>query len=354
MKKILITGGAGFVGSNLAILYKKNHSDARVVALDNLKRRGSEIILSRLREEGVEFLHGDVRNKEDLFEAGEQDLLIDCAAEPSVMAGRDGSPHYVIDTNLKGTINALELARETGAKVIFLSTSRVYPIAALNSIKLKESTERFDIAEAQSMPGISQQGITEDFPLNGARTIYGSSKLCSELLLQEYLDCYGVKGVINRCGVLTGPWQMGKVDQGFVVLWMARHFYGGKLSYIGYNGSGKQVRDIMHVQDLYSLIELQLNNLDKINGEIFNVGGGRNISVSLAELTRYCREYTKNKIDIAADQNTRPGDVPLYITDYSKVKSLLNWEPKIGLAAILEEVYSWIRDNRVALEPILR
>ena len=129
--RILVTGGAGFVGSNLASFFKRDRPDATVVAFDNLRRRGSELALPRLRAAGVEFRHGDVRNAEDLAEAGDFDLMIECSAEPSVHAGYGASPAYVINTNLTGTINCLEAVRRCGAALVFLSTSRVYPIAGL-------------------------------------------------------------------------------------------------------------------------------------------------------------------------------------------------------------------------------
>ena len=133
MKTFLITGGAGFVGSSLAILLKENFSDIDVIALDNLKRRGSELNVRRLQENGVRFCHGDIRNTEDL-NFNNIDCLIECSAEPSVLAGFDGSPDYLLNTNLGGTIHCLELARKCGARVIFLSTSRVYPIHSLNRL----------------------------------------------------------------------------------------------------------------------------------------------------------------------------------------------------------------------------
>jgi hypothetical protein len=182
-----------------------------------LRRRGSEATLPRLRAQGVEFAHCDIRNPEDLRLDGYTedrpiDLLLECSAEPSVLAGYGEVPDYVINTNLVGTINCLELARRHHADVIFLSTSRVYPIKTLNQIATVEGETRFELAPAQQLPGVSARGIAEDFPLEGARSLYGATKLCSELLMQEYGAMYGLRCIINRCGVLTGPWQMGKVD----------------------------------------------------------------------------------------------------------------------------------------------
>src|SRR5690606_3523819 len=121
--------------------------------------------------------------------------------------------------------------------------------------------------------------------LSGFRSLYGATKLSSEYIIQEFCQNFGLKTVINRCGVLTGPYQMGKVDQGVVVLWMAKHFWKGKLEYIGYRGEGLQVRDILHVHDLFELIDIQTKGISKYTGSIFNVGGGIEISCSLKELT---------------------------------------------------------------------
>ncbi|HEY9246818.1 MAG TPA: NAD-dependent epimerase/dehydratase family protein, partial [Candidatus Methanoperedens sp.] len=243
--KILITGGAGFVGSNLAIEFAKNKKDYTIIALDNLRRRGSELNIPRLKEYGIQFIHGDIRNREDFEGIGDADLVIECSAEPSVLAGYDSSPDYLLNTNLLGTINCLEYARKCRADVVFLSTSRVYPVKTINSLGYIERKTRFELAGEHEIPGVSSRGYSEDFPLSGSRTLYGTTKLASELILQEYIEMYGLRGVINRCGVLTGSWQMGKIDQGVVVLWAAKHHYGQPLSYIGYGGKGKQVRDIL-------------------------------------------------------------------------------------------------------------
>ena len=281
-RRVLVTGGAGFVGSALALRARQAWPDAAVTAFDNLRRRGSELNLARLRAAGVAFVHGDIRNPADLTPLGrELDLLLECSAEPSVLAGYDGDPSYVIDTNLVGTIHCLELARKAGAAVLFLSTSRVYPIAALNDIRTDEAETRFEIAGAQTLPGVSPAGISEDFPLHGTRSIYGATKLASELLIAEYHEAFGVRTLVNRCGVIAGPWQMGKVDQGVFSLWMARHLKGGTLTYNGWNGLGKQVRDLLHIDDLADLVVTQVDAFETLDGQMFNAGGGRACSLSL-------------------------------------------------------------------------
>ncbi len=351
----LITGGAGFVGSSLAVRLKRKYPESKVISLDNLKRRGSELNLPRLRQNGVEFIHGDIRNKEDLASIGPIDVIIESSAEPSVLAGYNSSPDYLINTNLLGTANCLELARTYKANFIFLSTSRVYPFKIINSLDYHETETRFELGNNQKTMGSSSAGIAENFPLmTGVRSLYGATKLSSELLILEYADMYGLNVVINRCGVLTGPWQFGKVDQGVVVLWVAKHFWNQELSYIGFGGKGKQVRDILHIDDLFGLIDIQLNSIEKLSGSIFNVGGGWEVSVSLKELTQLSQQYTGNTIPISSVMENRPADIRIYLTDNSKVIKATGWKPEITVENIIEEIVFWIKNNEKQLEGVLK
>jgi CDP-paratose 2-epimerase len=350
---ILITGGAGFVGSSLALELKRDSPDLRICALDNLRRRGSELAVPRLLAAGVEFVHGDVRSPDDLAEAGTFDLLLECSAEPSVHAGYGGSPAYVVQTNLTGTIHCLEAARRHGAGLIFLSTSRVYPIAGLRGLPLVAIGRRLDVPADTSGPGWSLRGITTDFPLTGARSMYGATKLASELLIEEYRTMYGIPAIVNRCGVLSGPWQMGKVDQGFVVLWAARHLYGGRLTYSGFGGEGLQIRDVLHVADLADLVRIQMADMPRYSGAVFNVGGGHANSVSLAELTAKCRERTGRSIAIAPNPATADADVPNNVTDNAAVTGATRWAPRRPLDTLLDDVFGWLQGHRASLEPLL-
>ena len=351
---ILVTGGAGCVGSALAISLKVNYPHYNIFALDNLKRRGSELNLSRLKKNGIEFIHGDIRNKEDFDSIPAVDAVIEASAEPSVLAGLNGTPDYLINTNLVGTVNCLNYALKHKANFIFLSTSRVYPIKAIESLNFVEEETRFSLADQQPVAGVSSKGISEDFPLNGARSLYGTTKLASELIIQEYNEFYNLKTVINRCGVITGPWQMGKVDQGVMVLWIAKHFFNQKLGYFGYGGTGKQMRDMLHVADLYRLVDWQLHHIDQVNGEILNAGGGLDSSASLQELTKICQEVTGNIIPIDRVAETRTADIRLYVTDNTKVTNLTGWKPEIGIKQIVEEITAWLSENEADLAPILK
>ncbi len=351
--RILISGGAGFVGSSLALMLKRDRPGDDIRVFDNLRRRGSELSLGRLRHAGVEFTHGDVRIADDLAEAGPFDLLIECSAEPSVHAGYGGSPSYVLQTNLVGTIHCLEAARQYHADVMMLSTSRVYPIEALRALPLERRGSRLDLPERASGAGWSHQGIAADFPLKGFRSMYGATKLASELLIEEYRAMYGLRTIVNRCGVISGPWQMGKVDQGFIVLWASRHLYGGRLAYIGFGGEGAQVRDVLHVADLYDLVRLQLGDVTRYSGGVYNVGGGRANSVSLAELTGLCRARADASIPVDSEPHTSAADVPYYVTDNAAVTAATGWSPSRPFETLLDEVFAWLREHRAALEPVL-
>jgi CDP-paratose 2-epimerase len=352
-KRILITGGCGFVGSNLAILIRKKYPDYKILSIDNLKRRGSELNLKRLKEHGIEFIHGDLRNKEDIEQIKEIDTIIEAAAEPSVLAGINSSLDYLIGSNFNGAINCLSLALKNKANFIYLSTSRVYPINMIDAIRYTETENRFVISDKQNFKGISTKGISEEFPLEGARSFYGATKLATELFINEYNDLYGLKTVINRCGVLTGPWQMGKVDQGVVVLWLAKHYWKDKLSYFGFGGEGKQVRDILHINDLFRLIDYQIHNMDKVNGETYNVGGGNKLSISLKELTDICEDITGNKIDIGKIKENRAADIRIYVTDNSKIYNTTGWEPTFKTREIITDIFNWLKNNESSLKTIL-
>jgi CDP-paratose 2-epimerase len=352
-RRILITGGAGFVGSTYAIWLATRRQGLSITVADNLKRRGSELNLPRLREHGIGFVHADIRNPEDLrLDDLRPDLIIECSAEPSVLAGYGAGSEYVVRTNLVGTLNCLELAARCHSDVLFLSTSRVYPIAPLNSITVIENDDRFDIAPQQELAGISAAGVSEAFPLEGARTLYGATKLASELLLQEYAEMHGLRSVITRCGVITGPWQMGKVDQGVFALWMAAHHFQRSLSYIGWGGSGKQVRDLIFADDLCELLDILLERMEELSGATFNVGGGADCSLSLKETTALCRRITGQTVAIGSDPAERPGDVRLYVTDNARVTQRTGWRPRHSPEQALTAIHEWIVGHEALLRPL--
>jgi CDP-paratose 2-epimerase len=350
MPRVLITGGAGFVGSNLAVSLAGRHPDWDLLVLDSLYRRGSALNLPRLEEAGVEFVKGDVREPADLGALPKLDAIVECSAEPSVMSGVDGDTGYLVHTNLTGAYNCLELARRDGAYFVFLSTSRVYPVQPQVELALEEAETRFELAAEQPVRGVSAAGISEDFPLEGARTLYGATKLAAELLVEEYRAALGVPAVIDRFGVIAGPWQMGKVDQGVFTHWMLAHHFRNPLSYIGFGGHGKQVRDLLHVEDLVDLVERQLLDPAKWDGQTVNAGGGRECSLSLVETTAICQELTGNEVPITPVAETRQGDVPIYLSDCARLFDLDEWRPRRSARQVLADIHEWVAadEERIA------
>ncbi|MBU9889157.1 MAG: NAD-dependent epimerase/dehydratase family protein [Candidatus Omnitrophica bacterium] len=353
MEHILITGGCGFIGSQLAVDFASQGH--RVTVFDNLSRCGSEILLKkRIVPKGIRFVRGDVRDPEGLGRLrGPFSLLIECSAEPSVLAGAQGrGARRLLDINLQGALHCFEWARERKVPVIFLSTSRVYPYDRLNASRYRETPTRFEWSGG--CDGVSARGVSVNMPLRGVRSLYGASKLCGELILREYAVQYGLPAIINRCGVIAGPWQLGKIDQGVFTHWLTRHYFKRPLSYIGFGGTGKQVRDLLHVRDLSVLIAKQarclFNGRPVFRGEIFNVGGGKTSSLSLRETTSICAELTGNTLRMGRVKANRPADVIWYITDNGRTERLFGWEPRGSARNILEDTFVWLRDN----EPVLK
>lgn len=358
---LLLPGGAGFVGSNLCLALRAAFPDASITAMDNLYRNGSQLNVPRLEDAGIRFHRGDVRDPAT-FPSEPFDLMIECSAEPSVLAGRDGSPDYLFQTNLVGAYHCLEACRRHGAGMIFLSTSRIYPIQRLEAHPWREEETRFVWQDGGQ--GISSRGVTEDLPLDGARSLYGFTKLAAEQLIEEYRDSFGLKAAVNRCGVIAGPWQFGKVDQGVVSLWVMAHHFKRKLSYIGYGGTGKQVRDMLHIHDLCDLIVHQVRHFDHWDGWLGNVAGGLDCSASLQELTALCQEITGNTIDISSVSENRPNDLRLFLADCSKLRAKLSSLPPDSCSLspalfltrrvrdIVADTHAWIRDNEHALQSL--
>jgi CDP-paratose 2-epimerase len=351
--RVLVTGGAGFIGANLAVALRARHPDWEVIAVDSLMRRGSELNLPRLRDAGVRFRHGDVREAADVLAVEPVDAIVECSAEPSVLTGTDGATDYAVKANLLGAWHCLELARRDAAQLVFLSTSRVYPVAALQRLAIEPGPLRFELATRQPLPGASPAGIAENFPLDGARTLYGTTKLAAELLIEEYRAAFGLRAVIDRCGVIAGPWQMGKVDQGVFTYWMLAHHLGRPLTYLGFDGSGRQVRDLLHVDDLIDLLDDQLAQPEHWDGRTLNVGGGRACSLSLLEATGLCRELTGNDVPVRPAGEDRPGDVPVYISDCERLFEQTAWRPRRTARETLADIAGWIAEHDAEIRSAL-
>ncbi|MFH0753809.1 MAG: NAD-dependent epimerase/dehydratase family protein [Candidatus Omnitrophota bacterium] len=347
MKHILITGGCGFIGSNLAVsLIGQGYA---VTVLDNLSRHGSDILLKKVLSYGATFIQGDVRNPGDLKALNEDyAAIIIASAEPSALAGARGEEaKYLLDVNLQGSIHCFEWARQRRVPVIFLSSSRVYPHDRLNACRFQENATRFDYLDGCS--GVGRGGVSVEMPLSGVRSLYGATKLSAELILQEYAFQYELPAIINRCGVVSGPWQLGKAEQGVFAFWLASHYFKRPLNYIGFGGEGKQVRDILHIDDLSALVGRQLVALAEkrpfCKGEVFNVGGSGTSSLSLAEATAICTRLTGNRIPIGRIAENRPADMIWYMTDNGPTEDVFAWKPLKSAECILEDIYLWVRDH---------
>jgi CDP-paratose 2-epimerase len=257
-----------------------------------------------------------------------------------------------METNFMGAYRCLEQARLWKSKFLFFSTSRVYPIRILEQHPWLEQPARFAWTDVPDAP-VSARGVSEDCPMTGPRSLYGLTKFAGEGLIEEYRGGFGLRAAINRCSVIAGPWQMGKVDQGVVALWVLRHFFGKPLKYIGYGGKGKQVRDVLHVADLCELVGEQISDFDPWDGWLGNVGGGLEISVSLKELTAACRKIVGREVPVGAEPETRQADLRIFIADCSKLFARTNWRPKRDVTQIVTDIFEWVRAHEKALQPLV-
>ena len=343
--KILITGGCGFVGSNLAVKLKTAFKKVEILALDNFYRKGSLINKKRLIDHNVKVIKADVRNFKDLDKVPKFDLLIDCAADPSALSGVKNGLEYLFETNLNGTLNSLKLIKKFNAKLIFLSSSRVYPFNAINDIKYTVKNNSFKVADKNIKGMHHKYGVSEKFDLDGLKTFYGYTKFGAENIIKEYCAAFDLKYIINRSGVIAGPWQWGKVDQGFIVYWLLCYFFNKKISFIFYKGKGYQLRDILNIDDLFKLIFLQVIDFKKFENDIFNIGGSHKNSLSLYNLTNICDDFFRINKKINIDKTQRYGDIPYYVSDISKINKLSGWKPIVSHHRTVEEIYSWMRLN---------
>jgi CDP-paratose 2-epimerase len=336
--KILISGVCGFVGSHLARYVIESHEGVVIVGLDNLIRAGSETNRVSLKQLGVRLFHGDTRMASDLEALPTVDWVIDAAAQPSVLAGRDGktSSRQLIEHNLIGTINILEYCRNSQAGLILLSTSRVYSIPALATLPLRVEGSAFTLDAGQSLPaGVSSSGVGEGFSTEAPISLYGATKLASEMLAQEYASAFNMPVWINRCGVLAGAGQFGTAEQGIFSYWLHAHSARRPLKYLGFGGQGFQVRDALHPRDLARMVDFQLRSGGV--GQVLNVSGGLGNSMSLRQLNDWCDQRFGPHQPVA-DGSERPYDVPWLILDSSKALASVGWKPEIGLGRILEEI----------------
>jgi len=332
--KILITGGCGFVGSNLALFLKKK--GFTVHTLDNLTRKGSKYNSNLLKKQKIKNYKINISNIKKIKSLPKYDLILDCCAEAAVEISKNDFDK-VINTNLIGTINILKKSKNDKSKIIFISSSRIYPLEEMNKIiKNKNLKSKIKISKM----------FSEKDKIIGPKTIYGLTKLCSEMLIEEFSYAYKLKYLINRCGVISGPLQFGKQDQGFVSLWIWRHLNKKKLSYIGYGGYGNQIRDVLHIDDLCELILLQIKNINKINNKLFTVGGSKTSYTSLSQLTKLCQKITGNKIKMGKVSKTSSYDIPYYLSDNTHVSNTYRWKPKRNINQVVMDTFLWLKKNK--------
>jgi len=334
--KLFITGICGFVGSSLASWFHEQRPSFKISGIDNFVRPGSEINRSNLRSRGIAVLQGDVRNASDFENLPAVDWVIDAAANPSVLAGVDNrsSSRQVIEHNLFGTVNLLEYCRRAKASLVLMSTSRVYSIPALAGLPLIKAKECFEWDKgAAPVQGASANGLTTEFSTSPPVSLYGSTKLASEFLALEYKHSLSLPLWINRCGVIAGAGQFGTAEQGIFSYWIHAYAQKRPLKYIGFDGSGRQVRDGLYPDDL-----------QKPQVTTFNVGGGADNAMSLAQLTGWCAERF-GKHSIESDLTPRPFDAPWLVMDNRQTTAQFNWRPKRDLFSILDEIANHAQRN---------
>ena len=345
---IIITGICGFAGSVIARGLLEHLPGIRITGIDSLIRKGSETNLEPLRALGIDVRVGDIRNERDLADLPAVDWVLDCAANPSVLAGVDGQTSAIelLDHNLGGTINILEYCRRHKAGFILLSTSRVYSISPLASLPVEVHNRAFRPVFDQSgsrpstldhQTALSPLGLSEQFSTLPPISLYGSSKKCSELLALEYGMTFDFPVRINRCGVLAGAGQFGKADQGIFSYWIHSWARRRLLKYIGFGGGGHQVRDCLHPRDIVPLLIAQMSDPDRKVDPIFNASGGADSAMSLAQLSAWCTERL-GPHQVAVDTNPRPFDIPWMVLDSSAVEKAWDWKPSTPREAILEEI----------------
>lgn len=339
--RILITGVCGFVGHALACELKQALPELELFGLDNFIRPGSELNRATLTRMGVKIFHADIRAASDLEVLPNVDWVIDAAANPSVLAGVDGktSSRQLIEHNLTGTLNILEYCKRIEAGFILLSTSRVYSIPGIANLEVEVVEDAYQPVASQAFAaGISTAGVSETYSTQAPVSLYGSTKVASEVMALEYGATFGLPVWVNRCGVLAGAGQFGRPDQGIFAYWIHSWKQQRPLKYIGFDGMGHQVRDCLHPQDLARMLLLQLKTgRDASKPSIVNLAGGVDASMSLRQLS----EWSGNRFGaqrVATEAQDRPFDIPWMVLDSSLAKQAWNWQPERSLLSVLDEL----------------
>jgi CDP-paratose 2-epimerase len=338
--KILITGVCGFVGSTLAECLLERMEDIRLAGVDNLARPGAETNRGRIERLGVEFTHGDLRSASDTAGLPACDWVIDAAANPSVLAGLSGggSSRRLFEHNLGALGNVLEYCREHKAGLLLLSSSRVYSIPALAAIPLLVEGKAFAVDPAAALPqGLTADGIGIHFSTTAPVSLYGATKLASEIMAIEYGAAFDFPVWITRCGVLAGAGQSGTPAQGIFAYWLNAHLRRRPIRYIGFNGTGHQTRDAFHPRDLAALLVAQMPTPRTAGQRVYTAGGGPANTMSLAQLTDWCDERFGRHVP-AVDTGPRMYDIPWVAMDNGGAAKDFGWQIEMSLPTILEDI----------------
>ena len=334
-KKILITGGAGFIGSNAARYFGARNWN--VTVLDNLSRAGADKNLRWLREGTTfDFEQADVRDQQRIdriLAEGQYDAVLHLAAQVAVTTSVT-DPRSDFAVNALGTFNMLDAARVhcPHAVFIFASTNKVYGKVAAASTELRGTRYRY-----VDRP----HGISETEPLDFLSP-YGCSKGAADQYALDFARIYGIPATSFRQSCVYGPRQFGVEDQGWVAWFAIAALLGRDVTIFG---DGKQVRDILHVNDLLRAYEAAVLAPDKVAQQAFNIGGGPENVVSLLDIIEMLETRLGRKINLRwAD--ARPGDQHAYVSDIRKLKTVLGWKPEIGIKAGIRQLVEWVAQNR--------
>jgi len=338
MKPILITGGAGFVGTNLASRFLSEGTP--VIVYDNLLRPGVERNLSWLRAtygEKVTPVIGDIRDRATLAEVvKDASAVFHFAAQVAVTTSLK-DPIHDYGVNAGGTLNVLECLRalKSPPPLVFTSTNKVY--GGLEDVLLEEAGPRY----APASRHVRLHGIDEARPLD-FHSPYGCSKGTADQYVLDYARSFGMPTAVFRMSCIYGPHQYGNEDQGWVAHFLIRALEGEPLTLYG---DGRQVRDLLFVEDLVEAFVLALRHFRCVRGKAFNVGGGPANTVSLLELLDRI-EHLHGQRPAVRMEGWRTGDQRYYVSDSSRLRAAVGWQPRVDVGAGLERLYEWLRQAR--------
>jgi len=285
-------------------------------------------------------VHADLRAASDLADLPPCDWVVDAAANPSVLAGLSdpGSSRRLFEHNVTASGNLLEFCAKHRAGLLLLSSSRVYSVSALATIPLRVQDHAFNLDLTRPLPlGLSAHGIGAEFSTAQPVSLYGATKLASEIMALEYGSAFNFPVWITRCGVLAGARQFGTPDQGVFAFWINAHLRRRPLRYIGFDGKGHQARDAFHPRDLAALLVAQMNTPRRGGQRVYTAGGGPTNAISLAQLTAWCDERFGRHIP-DKEMKSRPYDVPWIAMDNRDAGTDFGWHTEVALPSILDEI----------------